>query len=394
MDSRSDLRSSSSISTPKKGKNNKLTFSIDKIIHKDFVTRDDDDDRDGSSPVTSSPPHLPPKQFATSSVKVPTPLTTCAPEIISMFNMCPSDPSMGINSILYKAYIQSLFAASQSSAQLEQFKFCNLLLNGTRSLPLGAEISVPQSHSPFMSSLLMPPRGPHPVHESLSHLSHLNNDFASRALQQQASLYNKILKPQPIFATSTNVPEPSATSDHSAGFSTDSREQLPSSSTSCWTTNQEQEIVVDNSNSCRESGVSTISSTSVGLDVNNKGKLFKCNECGKVFNAHYNLTRHMPVHTGARPFVCKVCGKGAYDEFLFVSELFVLITLYFLAGFRQASTLCRHKIIHTQDKPHRCATCGKSFNRSSTLNTHVRIHSGLKPWICEFCGKGFHQKGT
>jgi len=48
--------------------------------------------------------------------------------------------------------------------------------------------------------------------------------------------------------------------------------------------------------------------------------------CGKEFKAQYNLTRHMPVHTGARPFICKVCGKG----------------------FRQASTLCRHKIIHTQ----------------------------------------------
>ncbi|KAA8590418.1 hypothetical protein FQN60_014352, partial [Etheostoma spectabile] len=58
----------------------------------------------------------------------------------------------------------------------------------------------------------------------------------------------------------------------------------------------------------------------------NKPKVFTCEVCGKVFNAHYNLTRHMPVHTGARPFVCKVCGKG----------------------FRQASTLCRHKIIHTQ----------------------------------------------
>ena len=71
-------------------------------------------------------------------------------------------------------------------------------------------------------------------------------------------------------------------------------------------------------------------------------KTYTCEHCGKVFNAHYNLTRHMPVHTGARPFLCKVCGKG----------------------FRQASTLCRHKIIHTSEKPHKCETCGKAFNRS------------------------------
>uniref|UniRef100_A0A3P8TIU7 FEZ family zinc finger 1 n=1 Tax=Amphiprion percula TaxID=161767 RepID=A0A3P8TIU7_AMPPE len=103
-----------------------------------------------------------------------------------------------------------------------------------------------------------------------------------------------------------------------------------------------------------------------------KPKVFTCEVCGKVFNAHYNLTRHMPVHTGARPFVCKVCGKG----------------------FRQASTLCRHKIIHTQEKPHKCNQCGKAFNRSSTLNTHTRIHAGYKPFVCEFCGKGFHQKGN
>ncbi|XP_034023621.1 fez family zinc finger protein 2 [Thalassophryne amazonica] len=115
---------------------------------------------------------------------------------------------------------------------------------------------------------------------------------------------------------------------------------------------------------------SKVSGTGGGAD--GKPKNFTCEVCGKVFNAHYNLTRHMPVHTGARPFVCKVCGKG----------------------FRQASTLCRHKIIHTQEKPHKCNQCGKAFNRSSTLNTHVRIHAGYKPFVCEFCGKGFHQKGN
>ncbi|KFD63642.1 hypothetical protein M514_09693 [Trichuris suis] len=103
-----------------------------------------------------------------------------------------------------------------------------------------------------------------------------------------------------------------------------------------------------------------------------KPKTFSCPDCGKLFNAHYNLMRHMPVHTGARPFICKLCGKG----------------------FRQASTLCRHKIIHTHEKPHKCQTCGKAFNRSSTLNTHIRIHLGYKPFVCEFCGKGFHQKGN
>ncbi|KAG9508617.1 Fez family zinc finger protein 2 [Fragariocoptes setiger] len=114
-------------------------------------------------------------------------------------------------------------------------------------------------------------------------------------------------------------------------------------------------------------------SGSISNDNNNSGpKVFTCNECGKCFNAHYNLTRHMPIHTGVRPFICKVCGKG----------------------FRQASTLCRHKIIHTEEKPHKCSICSKSFNRSSTLNTHMRIHAGYKPWKCGYCGKSFHQKGN
>ncbi|KAF7640521.1 hypothetical protein Mgra_00000344 [Meloidogyne graminicola] len=120
-----------------------------------------------------------------------------------------------------------------------------------------------------------------------------------------------------------------------------------------------------------------VSARSIANQTLNNGH-FQCEICSKTFSAHYNLTRHMPVHTGARPFQCKasikkiICGKA----------------------FRQASTLCRHKIIHTEEKPHRCKVCGKCFNRSSTLNTHSRIHTGFKPYICEYCGKGFHQNGN
>lgn len=51
------------------------------------------------------------------------------------------------------------------------------------------------------------------------------------------------------------------------------------------------------------------------VDANGKQKTFACPECGKIFNAHYNLTRHMPVHTGARPFICKVSFNGFLRNF-------------------------------------------------------------------------------
>ncbi|XP_055937079.1 fez family zinc finger protein 2-like [Argiope bruennichi] len=197
------------------------------------------------------------------------------------------------------------------------------------------------------------------------HLVRNNGDASWEDMPPSANLHaidpagiHKIIRPQPVFATNPGsrpveeVVETESLNTQQALNTTNAR------------------FVGDSKTASESSGDGT--SPIRQKRNHNKQKTFTCPECGKVFNAHYNLTRHMPVHTGARPFVCKVCGKG----------------------FRQASTLCRHKIIHTQEKPHKCHTCGKAFNRSSTLNTHIRIHAGYKPWVCEYCGKGFHQKGN
>lgn len=52
-----------------------------------------------------------------------------------------------------------------------------------------------------------------------------------------------------------------------------------------------------------ENGLSRKPSEAVAAEEDedkSKPKTFPCPECGKIFNAHYNLTRHMPVHTGEK----------------------------------------------------------------------------------------------
>ncbi|GAU92569.1 hypothetical protein RvY_04632-2 [Ramazzottius varieornatus] len=57
--------------------------------------------------------------------------------------------------------------------------------------------------------------------------------------------------------------------------------------------------------------------------------------------------------------------------------------------FSRSDELTRHLRIHTGQKPFQCRICHRAFSRSDHLTTHVRTHTGEKPFSCDICGRRF-----
>ena len=126
----------------------------------------------------------------------------------------------------------------------------------------------------------------------------------------------------------------------------------------------------------------------------NKGRMFKCAECGKELSSERNLILHEKTHLG-ETFNCTQCDKryslrqNLQAHVSAVHEGKMLKCTLCASEFETKKGLEYHLKWHKGEFKFKCEICDREFLQKSTGVQHMNSHYGIKPFECGLCGKKY-----
>ena len=128
-------------------------------------------------------------------------------------------------------------------------------------------------------------------------------------------------------------------------------------------------------------------------------KTFVCVECGKFLKTERSLVTHSLLHTEIKNIECDHCELMFYTRSAMINHKMrnhndgssekLCPTCGEKCGSK--ASLRRHTIRHTGQRPYKCKTCEKGFFDNQVRRIHERIHQDTFEFQCNHCEKQFHQ---